>query len=73
MSEKETEITPTRPELFTVGQFAERHKWLKLSTLRNILAKRKANGLDKAICKLGKKILINEDLFFEWFDAQSAD
>lgn len=32
--------------------------------------KAKKNGLDKAIFRIGKKILIREDLFIEWLESR---
>ena len=32
----------------------------------------KGNGLDKAIVRVGRKVLIDESKFFEWLAAQNA-
>ena len=66
--------------LLTVRQFSERHPAFSQGSLRNLIFLGKpretsrgvlpGNGFDKALVRLGKKILIDEQLFFEWLDAQ---
>lgn len=67
--------------LLTVRQFSERHPAFSQGSLRNLIFLSKArktsrgmlsgNGLDKALIRLGKKILIDEQRFFEWLDTQN--
>jgi hypothetical protein len=62
-------VSTTR-RLFTVSQFIERHPWCTKGGMRHFLFYRESNGLDKAILKIGKRLLIDEDKFFEWLEQQ---
>ena len=75
---------PTRCNYFTVAQFAERNPAFSQAAVRNLVHKaedRKStrgtvhgNGLIKAgaILRIGRKVLIDEDRFFEWVRRQNA-
>lgn len=55
--------------LYTIKQFAEKHKFLTFGGLRYKIAQAKSNGLatSGALVRDGHKVLIDEDKFFEWF------
>ena len=69
-------------KLMTVRQFSEKHPAFSQGALRNMIflaAKRESskgpilgNGLTFAILRVGRKILIDEDKFFKWLDAQDV-
>lgn len=66
---------PDKPVLFTPQQLVERHQWLKLGTLREMLFNRDYNGLAEAgaILVISKrKLLIDEPRFFEWICSHRA-
>ena len=54
----------------TVKQFAEKHPAFSIGSLRDLIFHSQFNGMDeyKVICRVGAKILINEDRFFEWVE-----
>jgi len=54
----------------TVKQFAEKHPAFSVGSLRDLIFHSSFNGMDehKVICRVGAKILINEDKFFEWVE-----
>ncbi len=70
------------PILLTVRQFAEKHPCFSQASLRNLIFHGKprktsrgvipGNGLEVALKRIGRKILICEEKFFEWVDQQSA-
>lgn len=70
----------TSRSLLTVRQFSERHPAFSQGSLRNLIFLGKpretsrgvlpGNGFDRALVRMGKKILIDEQLFFEWLEAQ---
>ena len=73
----------TQPRtLLTVRQFAEKHPAFSQGSLRNLifLAESRAsskghipgNGLDVALVRIGRKLLIDEAKFFNWIDAQQG-
>lgn len=70
------------PVLLTVRQFADKHPAFQQGSLRNLIflaESRKTtkgtitgNGLDVALVRIGRKLLINEAKFFNWVDAQNG-
>ena len=71
------------PCLLTVRQFARKHPAFTEPGLRWLifLAKPRQsstgliepNGLEKAILRIGRKVLIDEVRFFEWVSRQQGD
>jgi hypothetical protein len=67
------------PKLLTVKQFSEHHPAFSQASLRSLIFaanSRKSshgvipgNGLDLAIVRIGRKVLIDEVKFFEWVTA----
>ena len=76
------EEQPQPPIYRTVAQFSEKHRAFSPPSLRHLIFKShprqsskgeiKGNGLDKAIVRVGRKILIDEARFFEWLAEQST-
>lgn len=73
----------TKPRaLLTVRQFAEKHPAFQQGSLRNLIflaesrntskGKIAGNGLDVALVRIGRKLLIDEARFFNWIDAQQG-
>lgn len=72
---------PPRPALFTVKQFAERNPAFSESALWNIRFKSKprlcskgpveTNGAESAFVTVGRKVLVDEQAFFDWVKAQN--
>jgi hypothetical protein len=60
-------ISPKRT-LLTVQQFCQRHQAFTPGGLRWLLFHRETNGLAKAVLKVGRRILLDEDAFFTWLD-----
>ncbi len=68
--------------LLTVRQFSDKHPAFPQGSLRNFifLAENrntsrgviKGNGLDVALVRIGRKLLIDEAKFFQWIDAQQG-
>ena len=73
-----------RPAYFTVAQFSERNPAFTEPSVRNLIFKAEpressrglipGNGLIEAgaIVRLGRKVLINEERFFAWVQAQGG-
>ena len=69
--------------LSTVRQFSEKHPAFSQGSLRNLIhlsterysskGKIPANGFDTALLRIGRKLLIDEDRFFEWLEKQTAN
>ena len=66
------------PTLLTVNQFSEAHPAFTCNALRALIFASKSrkqgksvipgNGMDVALVRIGRKILINEAKFFEWVE-----
>ena len=56
------------PTLSTVNQFIDAHKAFTAGGLRALIFNEASNGLKKAgaIVRIGRRVLINEELFFAW-------
>ena len=55
-------------KLYTIKQFCEAHPAFTLGGIRNQIFNEKVNGLKEsgAILRMGKKVLIDGNKFFEW-------
>lgn len=45
------------------------HSWPSTDSLRQLVFYAKKRGLEKAVIRVGTRILINERAFFEWLEA----
>jgi hypothetical protein len=62
-----TVISPRRT-LHTVQQFSQKHPAFTPGSLRWLLFHRETNGLARAVLKVGRRVLLDEDAFFTWLD-----
>ena len=58
--------------LYTVKQFAELHPAFSEASLRYHIFHEETNGLKSALVRVGRKILIKEDAFFDWIENQQS-
>ena len=63
----------TRPNLLTVSQFIEKHQWATRGGLRQLLFERETNGLNVAVVRIGRKLLLDEDRFFAWVEKNGRE
>ncbi len=61
-----------RPNLSTVGGLLKKYPWLTEGGIRHFLFHMNENGLHRAVKKMGRRILIDEDEFFNWIEEQSV-
>ena len=63
----------SQPVLFTVKQFAEQNPAFSIGGLRWQIFNEKTNGLKeaKAIIRVGRKVLIDTDRYFDWIYNQN--
>lgn len=76
-------MTEQTRQLFTVRQFSDKHAAWTEPALRNLIFHSKSrktsrgripgNGLAPAIVRIGRKVLIDEERFFEWVDTQQKN
>jgi len=58
----------------TVNQFTEKHPAFTTGGLRSLIFNEHSNGLAEsgAIVRIGRKVLISEEKFFIWVEAQNG-
>ena len=58
----------------TVKQFIEKHVAFTNGGMRALIFNAETNGLTKAgaIVRIGRKVLISEEMFFSWIDVQNG-
>jgi len=66
--------TPTPRQLIPIDDWPKFHPWPTAHGLRYYVKKRHTNGLDKfnAVLRVGRRILIDQDRFHKWVDAQNG-
>lgn len=60
-----------KPRLIPVTKWNEYHIWPPIGGLRHLIFFAKINGFDKVVKRAGKKVLIDEDAYFEWLDEKN--
>lgn len=55
-----------------VTKWNEYHPWPPIGGLRNLIFHKDKNGFDKAVKKVGKRVLIDEAEFFEWVEKNNG-
>lgn len=58
------------PNLLTVKQFSKKHPAFPEGGLRYFIFHADKNGFSKCICRVGRKVLIDEAEFFRWIEEQ---
>ena len=73
VTEQSQPAAQVAPHYFTVQQFTAKHPAFPLGTLRHQIFYENTNGLKKsgAILRNGRRVLIREDKYFAWLEAQN--
>lgn len=73
MNQQQTETIQAARVYSTVQQFSKRHQAFTVGGLRHQIFNEESNGLAKsgAIVRNGRRILINEQKYFDWLEAQN--
>ena len=76
------DLPPQPRTLLTVRQFSDRHPAFTQGAIRNLVflsesrktskGTIKGNGLDVALVRIGRKLLVDEAKFFQWVDEQQG-
>ena len=64
----QSETVPNK--LIPVPKWNHHHDWPPYGGLRHLIFHEKSNGFHKVIRRVGRRVLIDEQAFFEWVDAQ---
>ena len=54
--------------LYTVKSWSEKFNWPTESGLRYLVFNQHQNGFDSVIRRVGRRVLIHEQAFFEWVE-----
>lgn len=57
--------------LLSIGQFVEKHKHQTEPSLRWLVFNESHNGFSKVIRRIGKRVFIDEEAYFQWVDEQN--
>ena len=60
------------PNLIPVPKWKEHHEWPTEAGLRYYIFNASFNGFDKVIKKVGRRILIDEERFFDWVEEKNG-
>ena len=62
------------PNYLTTKQFCAKHQAFAIGGIKELLSEQYTNGLfeSKAIVRIGRKLLIDEQMFFEWVKSQNG-
>ena len=61
----------SRSKLIPVTDWNEHHPWPPIGGLRHLIFNADKNGFDAVIKRCGRRVLIDEEAFFEWVDQQN--
>ena len=56
--------------LIPVTKWNEYHPWPPIGGLRHLIFYENQNGFAHCVVRLGRRVLIDEERFFEWADRQ---
>jgi hypothetical protein len=62
----------TTPNYLTIQQFTAKHPAFNTGGLRSLIFNETTNGLKEsgAVVRIGRKVLLDESLFFDWVQSQ---
>ncbi len=60
------EKKPPQNRLIPLVQWTKHHDWPSISALRGYAFMRHKNGFEKVVSKVGKRLVIDEQKFFDW-------
>ncbi len=68
--QKSTEKTGQEKRLIPVTKWNDFHSWPPIGGLRHLIFYEKTNGFSHCILRIGRRVLIDENKFFEWTENQ---
>ena len=68
----ENNSSQTLRRYIPVPKWNQNHEWPTVGALRWMIFHAKTNGLDTAIRRVGRRVLIDEEAFFEWVASHDA-
>jgi len=62
-----------QPKYLTVSEWCKTHSWPPMGGLRHLIFHSETNGFNRVLRRCGRRILINEQEFFKWIEANNYD
>jgi hypothetical protein len=62
----------TQPRLIPVTKWPEHHEWPTVAAIRHLIFNEQQNGFHSVVRRVGKRVLIDEQAFFNWVEQQNA-
>lgn len=79
MSEQNTETSveqeqasASQTRYIPVTKWNEYHQWPPVGGLRHLIFHADKNGFDQVIRRCGRRVLIDEQAFFQWMEVQNG-
>lgn len=61
------------PKFLTVRQYAERYPWPSESALRWMIFHAATNGMESALIRVGRRVIIDVEAFNAWVHSQGKE
>ncbi len=58
-------------KLIPIVNWNKHHEWPPIGGLRHLIFYAEQNGFNEVIKRVGRRVLIDEDAFFEWVDSKN--
>ncbi len=68
----ETSQPPSQRRFIPLTEWPKHHSWPPIGGLRHLVFYAEENGFDKVIRRAGRRVLIDEQAFFQWLDEQNG-
>lgn len=59
------------PKLIPASKWNEHHEWPPIGGLRHLIFFAPLNNFKKVVKRVGRRVLIDEQAFFEWLEEQN--
>jgi hypothetical protein len=66
----QTQCNSSTKCLIPVTRWNDHYEWPPQGGLRHLIFHAKSNGFDRVIKRAGRRVLIDEQAFFEWVESQ---
>lgn len=71
MLEPNTEaLQKSGKRLIPVTKWPQFHEWPSVYGLRHLIFWEKTNGFDRVVVRVGRRVLLDEEAFFNWVEEQ---
>ncbi len=63
----------SKKRLIPLTEWNKHHAWPPIGGLRHLVFFAESNGFNKVIRRVGRRVLIDEEAFFNWIEANNPD